>query len=106
MNVGDYGVAIVVSTGYDMVVFTELSLNFTKPDGSTLVVYDPDVTVPIVDVMTTEGLFVGRKYAQYFFKDGDVDQDGDWTVRVIYKNDNVNPPLQLISNTAKFTVRK
>lgn len=100
MNVGEWGIAALFSTGYDMSGFTALSLTFTKPDGTTLVVTNPDVTVPGTDIETTAGLFVANEYVRYVFVDGDVDQTGDWTARVTYDDGFEH----LISDVDGFTV--
>jgi hypothetical protein len=101
MNVYEYGIAFVFSTGFDMSGYSGIAIHFTKPDGTTLQVSNPDVTVPSVDIATTLGTFLANKYAQYIFKAGDVDQVGNWTARVIY--DDVNP-THLISDIGNFIV--
>jgi hypothetical protein len=104
MNVGEYGVAFLFSTGFDMSAFTGIAINFTKPDHSTLVVTDPDVSVPNVDAVTTLGTFAANTYAKYYFVSGDVDQAGEWSAFVTYDNAGASPPEHLISDTTKFTI--
>lgn len=106
MNVGEFGVPFVFSTGYDMSDFTAISIDFIKPDGTTLTATNPDITVPAVVIVTTLGRFEANEYVHYNFKDGDVDQKGIWSARVIYDNTNATPPLHLISDLATFTVNQ
>lgn len=101
MNTGEFGVNFVFSCGYDMSANTSLGITFTKPDGTTLTVSSPDVTVPAIDLQTTLGLFVAHQYVSYTFVDGDVDQAGEWSARVTY---NDAAPRHLISDPGSFLV--
>lgn len=100
MNVNEYGVDFLMSTSYDMSGFTSLSLEFTKPDDTTLVVTDPAVSVPASPVATTAGTFAANQYISYTFQIGDVDQTGEWSARLTY----VDGSKRLISEIALFTV--
>lgn len=104
MNVGEYGIAFLFSTGFDMSGFTALSITFTKPDDTQLVVTDPDVSVPNVDAVTTLGTFAANTYAKYYFVNGNVDQAGEWSAFVTYDNSGASPAQHLISDTTKFTI--
>ncbi len=102
VNEGEYGLACVFSTAYDMSGFTAISLKFTKPDGTILLVSNTDgVTVPASPITTVLGVFAANTYARYAFVDGDLDQTGVWYCRVIYTDAT---PLHLISNQSSFTV--
>jgi hypothetical protein len=101
MNVNEWGVAFVFSTGFDMSSFTSISITFTKPDATTLVVTNPAVTVPNFDLVTTEGTFLANKYAKYIFVSGDVNQAGDWSAIVTYDDAT---PQHLISDRGTFTI--
>ncbi len=101
MNTGEYGVQYLFSTGFDMSANTSLKITFTKPDGTTIVVTNPAVTVPAMDVETTDGLFLAHQYVAYTFVNGDVDQDGVWNARVTYDD---AAPRHLISDASEFTV--
>lgn len=100
MNSGEWGIRFLASTGFNLSGFDTLTISFTKPDGTALVVADPDVTAPNTDTETTDGLFPANTYASYIFKDGDVDQSGTWGVRVTYEDAG----QKLISDPATFTV--
>lgn len=104
MNVNEYGVDFAFSTGFDMSAFTAISIVFTKPDGTTLTVSNPNVTVPNVDLTTTLGVFTAKTYAQYTFVQNDVNQAGPWSARVVYDNTTLSPPQHLISDVGTFTV--
>lgn len=101
LNVNEYGFPLVFSTGYDMSAETSISIAFTKPDGTALTVSNPSVTVPVIDLETTDGLFLANQYVSYTFASGDVDQVGIWSARVIY---NDAAPRHLISDVATFEV--
>lgn len=102
VNEGEYGIACVFSTAYDMSAFTTISLKFTKPDGTVLMVTDANgVTVPNTPITTVLGTFAANKYARYAFQNGDLDQTGVWKCRVLYTDAT---PQHLISNESTFTV--
>ncbi len=90
-----------MSLGFDVSGFTALSVKFTKPSGAILTVTDPAVTVPNFDTNTTLGLFPANKYVSYTFQLGDVNECGEWSVRLTYDDP---APEHLISDVAKFTV--
>ena len=101
MNVGEYGVQFVLGTSFDMSANTSLSLTFTKPDGTTLTVSNPDVTIDAAPITTTAGTFDANTYFLYTFESGDVNQSGDWSVRGTY---NAAGPVHLISSIGYFTI--
>jgi hypothetical protein len=100
LNVNEWGVIFAFSTAFNMSGFTSISIEFEKPSGATLTVSDPDVTVPGSDLPTTLGTFLANKYAKYIFQDGDVDEEGLWSCRVVYDDGSQH----LISDVATFTV--
>lgn len=102
MNVGEWGIGFAFSTAFNMSAFTTIGIEFVKPDGTTvLMVSNPDVSVPNIDLSTTVGLFLANKYALYTFQAGDVDQIGTWAARVIYDDAT---PQHLISDVGTFLV--
>lgn len=103
MNVNEYGVQFVFSTAFDMSSFTSISIDFVRPDGTTLTVTNPSVTVPAFDLSTTLGTFLANKYASYVFQNGDVNQVGLWSARVVYTDAT---PQHLISDVGTFTVNE
>ncbi len=102
VNEGEYGIACVFYTAYDMSAFTTLQIQFTKPVTSTVLTVA--ATCPNVQVVTALGTFPANQYAQYFFVNGDLDELGVWSARVIYDEATATPPLHLISNSSTFTV--
>lgn len=98
MNVGEFGVAFLMNTGFDLSGATSLAIKFTKPSGATLTVSNVDS--PNVNTQTSLGLFLANEYARYIFQSGDVIESGRWNARVIY--DDVNE--HLISDVGQFTV--
>jgi len=101
LNVGEYGVHLWFSTGFDMRGFTSLSIIFTKPDQTVLTVTNPAVSVGAVDENTVFGLFPANKYLDYVFVEGQVDQVGVWGVRCTYTDGSQH----LISDPTTFTIR-
>lgn len=102
MNRLEYGVWFWMSVGFDISGFTALTIEFTKPDGTALVVTNPDVEVGAMDVNTVWGLFPANKYFAYRFQNGDVDQAGVWSVRSTY----LDGSQYLISDVATFTINE
>lgn len=107
MNVYEYGVIFAFSTGFDMSANTSLQIEFWKPDNpwSEDTNLTPSLTVTATlgtgALVTTAGLFLTNQYVKYTFIQGDVDQVGQWTARVIY---NDATPKHLISDVAYFHV--
>lgn len=99
MNVGDFGVVLQFGTSFDMSSETALSLTFTKPDLTTLVVTPTLGTQP---VSTPLGVFAANTYVNYTFLTGQVDQAGVWSARLTY-TDSV-AVTQLISSVGTFSV--
>lgn len=100
MNVNEWGVHAVFSTGFDMRGYTALSMIFVKPDGTELIVTNPDVTVGSMDINTAFGLFPANRYLSYTTKPGDIDQVGGWEWRVTY----LDSSQYLTSDIATFTI--
>lgn len=100
VNEGEYGIACVFYTAYNMSAFTTLQIQFTKPDLTVLLA---TATCPNVAVVTALGTFPANQYAQYFFVTGDLSQLGVWSARVIYTKTG-SPNVKLISNSSTFTV--
>lgn len=100
MNVNEYGVFLWLSVGFDLRGNTALTLEFTKPDGTPLVVTNPDVSYGTVAEQTVFGTFPANLYFSYRFAPGDVDQVGVWSVRGTY----LDGSQYLISDVATFTI--
>lgn len=109
MNVHEWGVTFAFSTGFDMSAKTVLAIRFWKPDNVWS--EDTDSTPSLTKtasvgsgpITTTEGVFVDKKYATCVFEDGDVDQVGEWSARVVY-TDATGSGQHLISDVATFEV--
>ena len=103
INEGEWGVACVFNLAFDISANTALAMKFIKPDETILLVTNPNVTAPNVDISTVLGIFSANHYAQYIFQAGDLDQTGIWYCRVIYDDAT---PRHLISNMSSFTVTR
>lgn len=98
MNVNEYGILLQFGVSFDLSANTSLSFTFTKPDNTTLT---KTGTLGTVTITTTLGTFSANTYATYRFISGDVDQAGDWSVRLTYLDAS---PARLISTIGVFTV--
>jgi hypothetical protein len=98
VNQGEYGLACVFNTSFNLSAFTVLQIQFTKPDGTVLT---KSATAPNVNISTALGTFLANQYAQYTFQNGDINITGVWQARVLYTDAT---PMHLISNISTFTV--
>lgn len=98
MFVNEYGLQIQFGVSFDMSANTSLAMHFTKPDGTLL-----NVTAALgtVQIVTTLGIFAANTYGTYIFQNGDVNQAGQWQVRLIYDDAS---PAHLISSIGLFEV--
>ena len=100
MNVGEYGISFNLNVNYDMSGFTSLSLDFTRPDGTTISRANGVVTVPSSPLVTPDGTFAANQYCTYAFQSGDINQEGTYSARLTY-NDATK---RLISDPVTFTI--
>lgn len=98
MNKNDYGVLFRFGVSFDMSAYTNLSFTFTKPSGETFTVTG---ALGVSQITTPEGIFAADTYATYVFQDGEVDEAGDWSCRLTYRDSS---PAQYISSIGYFTV--
>ena len=100
MKLGEYGKIITCAASFDMSGSSELTLVFTKPDGSNLTKTTADgVTAPAQAI----GSLSASTYFSYTTVEGDIDQAKDWQVYGMYDD---STPKHFISKTANFTVDK
>lgn len=100
MNVSEYGLNLNVLVSYNIAGFTNLGMDFTRPDGSTFTVAKPKVSVGTVPLTTPFGTFAANQYASYVFSDGDLLKAGVYTVRVTCSD----ATQRLVSDATTFTV--
>lgn len=101
MNVGEYGIVHNLNVNYTISGFTTLSLDYTRPDGTTFARTNGDVTTPAVPLVTPDqGTFAAGKYAAYTFKPGDLTVAGEYTVRLTY----TDASKRLVSDATSFVV--
>ena len=76
---GGTGKLIRISTLFDMSANTGLQITFTKPDDTTLVVTNPEVTAPGVPVTDSVlGPLLANQYLEYTLKQDDLSLPGIW----------------------------
>lgn len=97
INVGEYGVAYDLNVNYDLSAATTLQLAISRPDG-TMITGVP--VVGLVPLVTDQGTFAAKQYCTYVFKDGDLNQAGDYVARLTY----TDATKRLISDPTAFTV--
>lgn len=98
INCGEYGIAYDLLLNYDLSPATSLQIVIDRPDG-TQITGAP--TVGLVDLVTEDqGTFPAKQYCTYVFKDGDLNQVGDYIARVIYTDGT----KRLISDPTAFSV--
>jgi len=101
LRVGDVGKIFRLSTKFDMSGSTSLTLNFTKPDNTTLT-KTAGVTAPASPVTDPDlGPLAASEYMQYTTIANDIDQPGVWKVCGIYIDGD---PSNFPSAEATFTV--
>lgn len=89
IRVGEVGKAFRYRTDYDMSGSTGLTLNFTKPDGTTLQKTEASanpVTAPATPLTNDPyiGTVAASEYMEFTTVAADFDQAGEWSVCGIY----------------------
>lgn len=100
MNAGDFGVQFLFGVSFNLSSYMSLTLNFTRPDGTTFSATGGLVTISSSPVTTPVGTFSGNQYSIYTFQTGNITIAGEYTVTLTYNATGV----QLISNPTNFTV--
>ncbi len=98
MFVNEYGIVFQFGVSFNMSANTSLSFTFTRPDATTITVAGALGTVTID---TTAGIFLANTYATYVINGGDLNQAGEYSVRLTYIDAS---PARLISSIGLFTV--
>jgi len=84
-----------------MSAFTSLTIHFTKPDGTLLVVTSPDVALGAAVDDPDLGPLAANEYMVYTTEAGDIDQVGVWRACGVYVD---AAPSNFPSDTSTFTV--
>jgi hypothetical protein len=101
---GQIGGTFRANAKFDMSGSTALELTFTRPDGTTLTVTNPDVTAPATPVTDpTLGPLNASEYFEYTTASGDipVGSKGTWEACGVYED---GTPKRFPSATATFEV--
>lgn len=106
MNRDEVGVVLAFSTAFDMSAFISLQMKLWKPsnpwseDANSTPSLTVTATLGTIDLDTTDGTFLANKYVTYAFTNGQLDEAGTWSARVVY-TDIVQ---RLVSDLANFPV--
>jgi len=105
LKLGEVGKVLRVAAGFDMSSNTELTLNFTLPDGTTTskttadgVALGSGVTDPDL------GVLAANEYVEYDIEAGFLSKAGSWSVSLTYTNTTPTPDDIYIGDCATFTV--
>jgi len=96
----------VASGGYDMSSYTELSLIFTKPDGTSVTKTTSDGVVIGIGLTSDPdlGTVAANEHVTLPIPVGFLDQAGTWCVYLKYTNTGTTPDTVLIGAPTQFTV--
>lgn len=84
LHVNDVGKLFRLATSFNMSAATSLTINFTKPDGTTLSV-TTGVTAPAAAITDPDlGALAASEYMQYSIVATNIDQAGVWRACGIY----------------------
>lgn len=101
MRKDEYGITFRMGAAWNMSGNTSLTINFTKPDNTTLSVASPNVVLGSTQYDAgRSGIFKANEYAEYTTQGGDIDQSGKWKAELIYQDTN----KLLKSKQVEFTV--
>jgi len=104
LRVGESGKNILVVAGYDMSSYTELTLTFTKPDGTSVSKATAD-GVAIGAGETIDGVsYTANEYVYYPVEAAFLDTAGTWCVYITYTNTAATPDDVFIGEPVSFTV--
>lgn len=109
IRVGESNKAFRYVTSFDMSSSTGLTLNFTKPDGTTLQKTEASsnpVTAPAVALTNDPdvGDVAASEYMEFDSVATDFDQAGEWSVCGIYYNSGTSPTTEYHGSSVTFTV--
>lgn len=99
LNVTEFGLALTLNTGFNLSAATSLLMEFVRPDGTvfngTPVAPSTPITSPAI------GTFAANEYARYIFQPNDLNQHGEYIVRLVYMDEK---PMRLVSEPTSFMV--
>jgi hypothetical protein len=108
--VGETGRLLRVNAGFDLSSYTELSLIFCKPNGTTATKTTSD-GVAIGGTAVTDadlGALTANYYVTYSIESGLISTTdaGQWQVQLLYTNTGASPTDSLYGSIAYFTVNE
>lgn len=101
------GWVLRVNAGFDMSSNTELSLIFTKPDGTSVTKTSADGVAIGAGVTDADlGVLAANEYVEYSIENGLITSAdaGEWTVQLLYTNTTPAPDDLFYGTLAYFTV--
>lgn len=105
IKVGETGRTFRVNAEFDMSSYTELTIVFTKPDGTTVTKTTADGVALGASQVTDDdlGLLTANKYITYDNEDI-FDTEGTWKLYGKYTNTAESPDDVFIGDTVEFQV--
>lgn len=93
MNVGQTGTLIYIYAGVDLTKATSITLTLNKPDQTTATV-TPTIGSAVL-TLPNGSTWAAGTYAYYSPVSGDIDQAGNWSLRLTYNGVGQVVPGQL-----------
>lgn len=105
LDVGESNKIIRVAAYFDMSSNTELTLDFTLPDGTTVQKVKADGVVLGAGVTDPDlGVLAANEYVEYPVEVGFLTLAGEWKVILTYTNTATTPDQNYIGDCVSFTV--
>ena len=101
INANEKGISFALNVNYPLNGATTLTIEFTRPDGTTFTGTPTISATPLDASAQGQGTFAANQYALYPFVQGDLTKAGEYIVRLRYDNP---PTMGLHSDPASFTV--
>ena len=105
--VGETGRTLRVNAGFDLSGYTELSIIFCKPDGTTVTKTTADGVVIGAGVTDADlGVLTANEYVEYPIEVGviGVSDAGQWSAQILYTDTSASPNDNLYGAVAYFEV--
>ena len=104
-TLNESGKPLYLAASFDMSSNTELTMTFTKPDGTVVTKIKPDVVLETSPTTLPDvGAVLANEYVSYTVEPLFLDQAGAWCVYLTYDNTTPTPDDSFIGTVFNFTV--